>query len=55
VVKLDGDIVGTAEMLAKRFGINAATYLSRVLRPITEREWAKEVRRIEAAKSNPEK
>ena len=45
VVKLDADIVGTAEMLAKRSGITVADYLSRILRPIMDREWNKMVRK----------
>ena len=44
-VKLDGDLVGTAEMLAKRQGLTTSDYLSDILRPILDREWAKEVRK----------
>jgi len=44
-VKLDGDLVGTAEMLAKRQGTTTAEYLSRILRPILDREWAKMVQK----------
>jgi len=45
VVKLDADIVGSAEMLAKRSGLTVADYLSRILRPIVDREWNKMVRK----------
>jgi len=45
VVKLDADLVGTAEMLAKRQGLTTADYLSRLLRPILDKQWAAMVRK----------
>ena len=44
-LKLDGDIVGMAEMLARQEGMTTADYLSAALRPVIEREWAKLVRK----------
>ncbi|HKM56592.1 MAG TPA: hypothetical protein VJY33_24520 [Isosphaeraceae bacterium] len=44
-LKLDGDIVGMAEMLARPLGMTTADYLSAILRPIIEKEWSKELRK----------
>ena len=44
-LKLDGDLVGMAEMLARMEGMTTADYLSATLRPIIEREWSKLVRK----------
>ena len=45
VVKLDADLVGRGEMLARDQGIPTADYLSKLLRPIIDREWSKLVRK----------
>lgn len=43
--KIDRDLAHKAKMIATDRGIPAATYLSAILRPTVERDWAKLVRK----------
>jgi hypothetical protein len=43
-VKIERDIASMAKMIATRQGLPVATYLSRGLRAMVERDWARMVR-----------
>jgi hypothetical protein len=43
--KLDTDLVSKAELLARNEGVSTGDYLSAILRPVIEREFAKLVRK----------
>ena len=45
VVKLDGDLASKADMLSRDEVLSTGAYLSRISRPIIEREWAKLIKR----------
>jgi predicted transcriptional regulator len=45
-VKLDGDLVHWISKLADDEGVDRARYLSDLIRPLVEREWAKYQKRI---------
>jgi hypothetical protein len=49
VVKLDGIIVGKAQMVAKAQGISVAEYLSEMLRGLVDRDFLKVMKQMEAA------
>lgn len=46
-VKIDGDLVHWIGKLADDEGMDKASYLSDLIRPLIEREWAKYRKRIE--------
>lgn len=46
IVRLDADLVTMSKGIAKRNGITTSDYIGALLRPILEREWAAEVRRM---------
>jgi len=46
VVKLDGDLVTRAKQLGQDCGLDTGAYLSRLIRPVLEKEWVKFQRRI---------
>jgi hypothetical protein len=49
VVKLDGIIVGKAQMVAKAQGISVAEYLSEMLRGLVDRDFLSVMKQMEAA------
>jgi hypothetical protein len=56
VVKVDASLKGMAEMVAKRRGVPLAEYLSEILRSPVTRDFAKEMRLVEAeSKLDPRK
>jgi hypothetical protein len=48
VVKLDGTIVGKAQMVAKANGTSVAEYLSELLRGLVDRDFLKVMKQMEA-------
>jgi hypothetical protein len=48
VVKLDGIIVGKAQMVAKSQGISLAEYLSELLRELVDRDFLQLMKKMEA-------
>lgn len=50
VAKIDRDIITKARMISADRGVAAANYLSDILRPTVDRDWAKMVRKAEDAK-----
>ena len=49
-VRLDADLVAIADLLARRQGLHVSDYLSALLRPFIEKEWAKEVEKTSKKK-----
>lgn len=43
--KIDGPILDKAELLARKAGLTTGDYLSRILKPIIDREFSKLVRK----------
>ena len=54
VVKLDSTVVGKAQMVAKARGTSVAEYLSEIIRGPVDRDFLKEMKRIEAESGGPE-
>jgi hypothetical protein len=46
--KIDRDIIAKAKLIAADRGVPQAAYLSTILRPVVERDWAKMIRRAGA-------